>query len=908
MTSTVGIITKVLKQGRPGSNSFVLMEYEDPDTGDLKVARMGGAIGSLTEGDAFDATGKWTTNQFRGATQEILNARSVRPGVPVTVPGIEKYLEGQLNLYSMEHKANLKAYITDHGAETISVIVSDMDGFFDAIYSIDGKVAPEERRGSAYTKARDRLVMKLAGRKAMDLMKEAEIDESSINGVMSHFRSNPLKVIEENPYDIVDVPSIDFATADRLGKKFGISDYDERRIVAALQDHLKSAENQGSSVVALKGAIQEVCEKHRLEEDVVTDLVRAKINGNNQSKLYVAALPDYDRDIVIKKSSLQYEISAAQTILDIIQKGRRNNEVAVEKACEEVLSGSQLDEFQRKAVQIAATHPMSIITGGPGTGKSTILKSMIKVSRMIEDAEIIVTAPTGKAASRAEETTGLEAQTVHMLLGMKEGADGKTTFSRNRNNPLPENCVVIVDEISMMDNELFSALLAAMPRSGRLVLQGDPNQLPSVGVGRVLADLIEMNIDGKQVVPIGRLVNVYRQDNDSKIISDSIAINDGKVPVFGEGIQGGVGFLECESSEITDKILNLYTSQLSKIPDLDMLKEVSVICPQAPGYGGTHEVNRALSRHLNPNGEVIPGLPTEFADGSKRPVPRVGDRIILTENDHEQKVINGDTGVITGYEEDPDNPKNTMIKITFDRGKEMKIPASQHWNLLLSYAITCHKSQGSEYKFVILPFSDMHSKMAKRSLLFTAWTRASQVVLGVGEKKILEKAVANNTDDKRYTIMRRLVEMWGAGKYREGKLRVDGLAQEPIPYPCPPIDAFREKVRETPTAIKRPTLAGISSRPKIGNVRPLPKPSASSPAKPASPPKGRPTLKVRPRPPAATDQKNDVRNEADTGDENTRPAPPRGMGRRPMLNLKRKVQVDQSEDEFESENSQNFVP
>ncbi|MBO9428410.1 AAA family ATPase [Sulfitobacter sp. R18_1] len=866
MTTVTGIVKKVLKQGRPGSRSFVLIDYEDEDTGKLETARLGGFLGALEEGDAFDAEGVWNTSEYKGQVQHVLNARNIRPGVPKTTQGIWAYLRRQLNVgHAPSRRENLAKFIEEHQEKTIDAIIDDMDGFFDIIYSTFAGVIPVEDRGKDYLALRERFAMKLSGREAVDLMKGADLDEKSIDQVMSKFREKALPTLKSNPYEILDVPTIDFEVADRLAKQLGISEQDERRIIGALVHHLRIAENQGSSSVALPGAVEEVCDKLSLESDLVSDVLRSKINSDPNSKLYVASFPGYEHDVVLRKASLGHEVSAAQNIINMIRKGRRNDPAKVEAACATVLEGSILDEYQRAAVKVAVQHPISIITGGPGTGKSTITDAVIKASRLVEVSEIIVTAPTGKAATRAEETTGVKAQTVHRLLGMREGADGTSIYTRNKSNPLPENCVVIVDEVSMMDNELLAALLNAMPISGRLILQGDPNQLPSVGVGRVISDLMEINIDGQAAIPVGRLVNVYRQDKDSKIITDSHVINNGEVPDFSEGIKGGVGFVDCESREITENVLQIYGSQLKHIPSVDILKDVAVICPQGPGHGGTYEVNKALSEFLNPEGAAIPGMPEVHPDNAKIPMPRIGDRVMILDNNEALDVVNGDNGVLVGHRQDPDNPAKSLVEMELDNGRRIEISSSQWRTLTMSYAITSHKSQGSQYKFVLLPFSDMHMGMAKKSLVYTAWTRAKDFVIGIGEKQVLEHAVQNDEDKHRYTIMRSLVEAWLAPDVRSGKVTLFGGREAAKELPVPPTNAFRKARRGATPKVNRPSLSGLSSagsssgsgrRPVARPVRPKvrrpglnEKPAEAREEKPAAvsePPAPKPTVTPRP--------------------------------------------------------------
>ena len=787
MDTIKGIIKKVLKQPEsPGGRCFVVAEYEDAATGEMTEVRVGGIFGDLKEKDAFEGTGTWTSSNYRGQKQHIFNAKYTKPSFPDTRNGIKTYLTGIFDYY--EHglrprdidellekmdkvdvgTAQVIDYLTAHPEVLVHTSI-DPDRFEDPI-----------RRTLKY---------RSASKHATDLMKGAKFDEGSINRVLSVFKTETLETLQGNPYEVMSIPTIGFDKADRLGRTMGVSEADTRRITAALWQHIRKAEAEGSTCVSMSGAFKEIAQSFDISANVVRDVLLEKVRGQDTDKYQAIRFPGVNDMFVMSDWNFRNEVAAANNICRMVAKGRRNDPRKVEQLADKLLTGKPFDEFQRAAVITASTYPISIIDGGPGTGKSTILETVIAISEEIENSEIFLTAPTGKAAQRMEETTGRSATTLQKLLGMREeDAAGQKSFTYNAMNPLPENCVVAVDEFSMADTELFGALMMAMPDSGRVILQGDKDQLQSVGVGRVLADLMEMNVDGKSVIPISRLKNVYRQGKNSKITRDAKQINKGTVPKVSSNLVGGVTFHECKSKDICQFVVNMFRSQLKK-SGLDLHRDVGVITPQAPGLGGTWELNQALAEELNPGRTEIPGVNKGKMDDPRMPVPHLGDRIMMTENDHDRGVVTGDVGFVKGHHPDPKTGK-TVIELEFDGDRSYELPASKWRNLILSYAITCHKAQGSQFSIVLMPFSDQHTNMTERSLTYTGWTRAKKMVMGIGDKSVFEKAVTNKSPH-RYTLLRRLTEQ----RMIKSKLEPLGEKCDVSASMLPEHDTFASKVR-----------------------------------------------------------------------------------------------------------------
>jgi exodeoxyribonuclease V alpha subunit len=793
METIRGIVTRILKEG-----SFAAIEYEDPESGELLAARLSASLGGLSVGDAFLGDGYWKTGEFRGQTQYTFNSKNVRPAYPRSLPAIRKFLD--LNLTPREtgiEKAAIHALCMKYGEGAIDELFGNPE------LLVEKSSNPDKFRDKIY----EIVANKGTNMQARDLMVSAEFGDDEIGKVLERFKTNTLNTIMANPYDVLDVPEITFGKADKLGVKVGVTTADDRRITAAILSEIREAEDNGSSLINLSASFPEIAYRVGVTEKEVSDLVRRTVASKDwlKSKFVALRLPQSQDIMAISTTRHRHEVSAAQGIMKIIVGGRRNDREKARQVCETVLKGTRFDEYQYKAVVAGVTEPISCIIGGPGTGKSTIMKSIVEISRQLDAGEIYATATTGQASQRLEQTTGAQAVTLHSLLGQhQDPTTGATVYRHNAKNPLPENCVVIVDEFGMADNELFAGLISAMPLSGRLVLVGDRQQLLSVGVGQVLSDMQEMNIDGVSIIPVVRLVNTYRQDKDSKIVKDSELMQKGVVPHLEESLRGGTSFQECSSHEITSKIVKLFKNTF--IPGkVNVLRDVAVITPQRTGPGGVFEINQALAEALNPGREPIPNVAhTEFSRYKEAPVPHVGDRVMLTDNDKTAGVVNGDMGFVRGYRPDPKRAGKFIIELEFDDGRTHDLPCSKWRDLILAYAITCHKSQGSQYPIVILPFSDAHIGMADRNLVFTAWTRAQKVVMGLGSKQVFAEFVTKNEKSKRYTLLRPVTEALMAV---QKVAPIGERLEEPAPLRLPRADSYRLP-SEAPVSVPKAARPG----------------------------------------------------------------------------------------------------
>ena len=394
-------------------------------------------------------------------------------------------------------------------------------------------------------------------------------------------------------------------------------------------------------------------------------------------------------------------------------------------------TGLSLADSQKQALTLAVTCKALVITGGPGVGKTTLVNSILKVLRA-KDVCCRVVRPTGRAAKRLSESTGLEAQTIHRLLETDPKTGG---FKRDEAHPLACD-LLVVDEASMVDVPLMRSLLQALPDAAALLIVGDVDQLPSVGPGQVLADII-----GSGAIPVVRLTEIFRQAAQSQVIVNAHRINHGQMPDL--TVQEGSDFFFVEADEPEEGVRKLLAVVRDRIParfGLDPVRDVQVLCPMNRGGLGARALNLALQQALNPPGEArVERFGWTFCPG---------DKVMQVVNDYDRDVFNGDLGVITSL----DTEEGELV-VTFD-GREVSYGFGELDELVLAYATTIHKAQGSEYPAVVIPLSTQHYAMLARNLLYTGVTRGKRLVVLVGQRRALAIAVKNNSGRRRWSRLR----------------------------------------------------------------------------------------------------------------------------------------------------------
>lgn len=559
-------------------------------------------------------------------------------------------------------------------------------------------------------------------------------------------------ILQENPYRLADdISGVGFRIADEIAKRVGIRTDSDFRIRSGILYTLMQASGEGHTYLPQRQLTErasemleveaEYIEKHYMDLAIERKLI-LKQQGD-ETQIYASSLyyTEANTAFMLKGLDIAYDVTDA--------------EIAQRLAQIENRTGMQLDEHQQEAVREAVRRGLLIITGGPGTGKTTTINSIIKYFEL-EGLDIFLAAPTGRAAKRMSEMTGYEAKTIHRMLELNGGMEGNAGFERNENNPL-ETDVVIVDEMSMVDIHLMNALLKAMVAGTRLILVGDVNQLPSVGPGTVLKDII----DSRQFHVV-QLTKIFRQASQSDIIVNAHKINRGE-PVSLDNKSMDFFFLKrYEADVIINVVLQLITQKLPKFVNASPY-DIQVLTPMRKGNLGVERLNVILQKFLNP--PAADKKEKEYGDR----VFREGDKVMQIKNNYQLEwevlsrygfavdrgtgVFNGDTGIIREI-----NEYKETITVVYDEDKVVEYPFKLMEELELAYAITIHKSQGSEYPAVVIPLLSGPRMLMNRNLLYTAVTRARKCVTLVGSEKCFYEMEQNVTEQTRYSGLRARLE------------------------------------------------------------------------------------------------------------------------------------------------------
>ena len=540
--------------------------------------------------------------------------------------------------------------------------------------------------------------------------------------VYTYYGVQSVAVIEDNPYTLLRVaPDMLFGTADTLAEHLGINGSDTRRLEAGLEWILRSLDNQGHTCLPVDQLIGRLDDLLQTDVDDIANFIESLLEqGALYSTYYEDILYIYPPEMYVSEvEGVHYtrEFLLELDISSFIEKFERDNYII-------------FGDAQKEAIQLSFFEKFSLITGGPGTGKTTIIKALVKGFQLGGLGRIILCAPTGRAAKRLTEATEFEATTIHRLLVPVQGSDSYD-FTKNEDDPLDID-VIIIDEASMLNVRLFYSLMAAIPKEAHVIIVGDVDQLPPIGAGFVLKDLLDSDC-----VPYTRLNQIYRQSSGNTIVESAYAINRGEMPNL-EGVSEEFSFIPVKSYDMMMKaIIDVYKREQETIEDeLD----IQIISPMRRGEAGSTLISQYVQQAVNPpdsyKGEVrVNGI-----------TYRVGDKVIQILNDYELEVFNGEIGVIYAI-------TRTDICIRFIH-KEVRLPIDEAHMIMPAYAITVHKSQGSEYGVVIIPFVPRYGGMLQRNLLYTAVTRAKRKVIIVGTTSAVERAVRTVNADERYTLFK----------------------------------------------------------------------------------------------------------------------------------------------------------
>ena len=733
-----------LKKSRWG-----LVEYEMHGLSEINSAWISGPIGQFEEGDTFESRGYFKENVYNGKSSIIFNIHNnlIEPEYPQSKELTLKYLSQHFTLQNHRIDYSSLAKMVDNiGHNALPVIFKDPNLL---INTSDDKSIYANR-------IRVDLNRLSSNFNTYKILSDVGLPSAKIDSIINTYKSDAYSTMEHNPYEFIKMPKMTLSDVDKIAEYFDFSKTSYERVGAICYSFLTEHAAMGSTSVQLDdNFFSSISTKYNISHTDILNYITESNKKKDYSIIHVERYekPEgtgYDLTLSLYDNS-RNEKSITQNIIRLMENGKKFNTEDIKKEIYNNLQGSRLDEHQINAVFTGVSYPISIITGGPGTGKSTILDKILMFSNGFDTLnEVYLTAPTGIAAKRMEEATGIKATTLQMLLGMqKNEKEGKNEYRKNYKNKLPENSLIVIDEFSMVDSELFAALLEATPNSTRIVCIGDKDQLPSVGAGKVLADLLETQKDGKHLLPIGELINIYRQGENSKIATDSKLINQGIMPNFTDKSIKSVRFLETNDVDITTKIKDIYGLLLDK-KEFDFFNDIIVISPQADWSGGTYEINRELSKLLNPNGQEI-NLPKKVYLSDNHPKPRIGDKVMLTENMHDEGVMNGDIGKLIGVKENENGTKDLIVE--FSNKQNVNISIDKWDKLILAYAVTCHKSQGMQYPTVIMAFSSQHKHMMEKTLTYTGWTRAKDKVICIGDMDMFKLSIETNKTQQRKTFL-----------------------------------------------------------------------------------------------------------------------------------------------------------
>ncbi len=642
--------------------------------------------------------------------------------LPATVYGIEKYLGS--GLVKGVGPKFAKRIVEKFGKDTLDVIEESPDELL-KVPGI-GKVRVDRIKTSWQEQKEIKNIMLF--------LQSHEVSTSHATKIFKTYGSESIAIVQENPYRLAeDIWGIGFKTADSIAQKMGIDKDKFVRLRSGIFYTLNRLAEEGHCYATREQLVGKAKELLEVEEpeleitldemirtnDVIRDQVRDRDDQDkNQEGIY---LPPYYFS----------ESGCAKRLLKLMSCEKKNSE-DVEAILKKVAASSDItyDEIQWQAVKTAISSKVMVLTGGPGTGKTTTTLGIISAYKQA-GCEIVLAAPTGRAAKRMSEATGMEAKTIHRLLEYKppEG------YQKNEEHPI-EGDVLILDECSMIDIMLMYNLLKALPQKMSLILVGDIDQLPSVGAGNVLRDIIDSGS-----VPVVRLTRIFRQAQGSRIIMNAHRINKGESIDMRGGKDSDFFFATKESNkDVVDTIVQYCKTNLPRYYHVDPLQDIQVLTPMQRGECGAVNLNQVLQEAMNPSKIFLRKGGTQY---------RLKDKVMQIRNDYDKEVFNGDIGTITKVD-----MEERELTVLFDE-REVVYDVTELDELALAYAVTIHKSQGSEYPIVVMPFTMSHYVMLQRNLLYTGVTRAKKILVLVGEKRAVYYAIKNETTTGRNTCLAR---------------------------------------------------------------------------------------------------------------------------------------------------------
>lgn len=667
-------------------------------------------------GQLLEIEGEWVKHPKFG---QQFKATTYKTVAPTEISGIEKFLaSGAINGIG---PAMAKKIVAEFGEKTLEIIAKSPNELL-KVPGIGKKTA--EKISTSYLEQSELTEI-------MVWLENHGISNTYAGKIFAKYGSFAIDIMEKDIYRLFqDIEGIGFLTADKLAFNLGIQRDDKRRIISGIDYALMQLCNNGHCCIPEMALVDKTAKILQVNNQIIFTILKERIdNGSLNTEVVGGETLIYPPYLYYAEKKVATRLLQLQQATEPLSEDNLSLFIKVWEKDNQI----QLAQKQKEAIKACLHHGVLVLTGGPGTGKTTVIKGILSILKA-QGLKIRLAAPTGRAAKRLSETTGQKALTIHRLLeanNLAQDDNLQLGFSKDIDDQLDAD-VIILDEVSMVDIVLMHHFLNAVPDGCRIILVGDTDQLPAVGPGSVLKDIIR-----SQKIPAIRLDEIFRQAQTSMIIQNAHIINAGRLPDLRKQYSDFVFYELNDDTSITQKILDLCTKDLPH-EGFDVLKDVQVLSPMHRFLCGVENLNLMLQEQLNPkkNQDELKYSSQTF---------RVGDKVMHIRNNYQKNVFNGDIGFI----QDINNEKLTVDYfdhiVTYEKNELNE--------LTLAYASSVHKSQGSEYKVVIIPLSTSHYIMLQRNLLYTAITRAKQKVIIIGSKKALMTAIQSNRTQKRYTLL-----------------------------------------------------------------------------------------------------------------------------------------------------------